>query len=166
MVREFSEAETAGERSTAMGGWVGHDEMKQEIAAVTSRRVLETAAFLSACRDIVYRWVLLFLDTSSRLRANQSHTVCANGRRPQTVSLLLRVSRCAAVASCSLPPRRFRRDVDNSPTQRYSGQGTLQDESDARYYRNLWSRRRATPTPRLVPPRCTAHSRQDSHTQR
>ncbi|KAG9190791.1 hypothetical protein G6011_08879 [Alternaria panax] len=31
------------------------------------------------CADMVRRWGLLFLDTSSRLPANQAHRVCANG---------------------------------------------------------------------------------------
>ncbi|RYO31165.1 hypothetical protein AA0113_g11897 [Alternaria arborescens] len=50
--------------------------------------------------------------------------------------------------------------VPSHRAPRYSGQRDLQDHSDARYSRSLWSRRRATSTPRLVPllPRCTAHT--------
>lgn len=106
---------------------VGEDEIKQEIAVVTSRHGSEDPALLRACGDMVCRWGLLFLDISSRLRANQAHRVCANGRRtpngfssPRCIWLGWSVGvRCESVCVCSLCPdrslpRRFRCDVDNS----------------------------------------------------
>lgn len=71
-----------------------HVDALKRLPFVTSRHVVDVCVLARASHRIVHRWVLLFLDISSRLRANQSHGVCANGLQtpngfssPQPVSL-------------------------------------------------------------------------------
>jgi hypothetical protein len=137
----------------------GDDEMKQRDCRRHHSSCLRRsslwcwggACLLSCARGSCYSWTYHLACPPIR----PTGSVPTAGQ-PQTVSLVLRpVSlHCCSVVLLLLLlllslPRRFRCDVDNPRTQRYSGQGTPQDQSDARYPLSLWSRRRAKPTPRL-----------------
>ena len=77
---------------------VGEAEITAEIGRRHQSSCLDIFVLVSACHHIVYGWVLLFLDISSRLRANQSHKVCANGLpTPNGFSSPQHVSLCCSV---------------------------------------------------------------------